>query len=412
MVWKPTISKLASRSALALLLAVVPGPRSFGQVSEESSVPLPDGVLAGDAAYGAREFSAAVEAYARASPLDLPPESVNRLAVAQFMTGAFSDAERIFRFGIVRAPEMAALHNNLGALRYAHGEYREAREHILDALERYPDNGHFQSNLRLVRYADENRRESRARQEATAPIDWVESVVGDVLRVKALIPEEVSTLSIELERRGDTFLARKMFDGAAAEYQRLIRLDEENYPVVHKLGLAHHQLGDLDRAEDFYRDALDINPYYIPSLNNLGSLEHMRGRPDRAMEYFVRVLDIRPDWPMALQNVGLLLFTVERYEEGLQYFLRALTLDPSLLDRRTESGLPIVAQSTPANTAMFSYYMARVSASAGNADLTMSYLYRAVEEGLTGLDLIRDPSFGLLAEDERYIALVASLGGA
>lgn len=400
MVWTPAISRISSPSVLALALVVGPGIPGYGQVSE------------GDAAYQARDFSAAVEAYASVSPLDLPSESVNRLAVAQFMTGALADAERIFRFGISRAPEAADLYNNLGALRYAQGEFRQARDHILDALERYPDNGHFQSNLRLVRYADENRRESRARQQGTPPIDWVESVVGDVLRVKPLIPEEVSTLSTELERRGDTFLARKMFDGAAAEYQRLVRMDEENYPVVHKLGLAHHQLGNLDRAEDFYRDALDINPYYIPSLNNLGSLEHMRGRPDRAMEFFARVLEIRPDWPMALQNVGLLLFTVERYEEGLQYFLRALALDPTLLERRNESGLPIVAQSTPANTAMFSYYMARVSASAGNADLTMSYLYRAVEEGLSDPDLIRDPSFALLDEDERYIMLVSSLGGA
>jgi tetratricopeptide (TPR) repeat protein len=112
---------------------------------------------------------------------------------------------------------------------------------------------------------------------------------------------------------------------------------------------------------------------------------------------------------MALQNVGLLLFTVERYEEGLGYFLRALALDPSLLERSSTSGLPIVAQSTPANTAMFSYYMAKVSATAGNRDLTMSYLYRAVEEGLTDMALIGDEAFGLLAADERYTALLASL---
>jgi tetratricopeptide (TPR) repeat protein len=121
------------------------------------------------------------------------------------------------------------------------------------------------------------------------------------------------------------------------------------------------------------------------------------------------VLEIRPDWPMALQNIGLLLFTIERYEEGLQYFLRALALDPTLLERQASSGLPIVAQSTPVNTAMFSYYMARVSATAGNLDLTMSYLYRAVEEGVTDRVLLSDDAFSILNDDARYVTLLASL---
>lgn len=400
-------------SCVVLVLAVLATARTvtFGQGDPAGTrtQPLPAPVVEGDRAFQARKYTAAVEAYSGVSPLDLPAVSVNRLAIAQFLTGARQDAVRLFRFGIERAPDLASLRNNLGAVLYAQGDYGDAREQILDALERYPDNGHIQSNLRFVRFAEENRREARDRQEGVDPTEWVESVVGEVIRVRSLLPEEVGTLVRDLERRGDTYLAGKMFDGAAAEYERLVRMEQENYQVIHKLGLAYHQLGDLDRAEDLYRDALDLNPYYIPSLNNLGSLEHARGRSDRAMQYFQRVLEIRPDWPMALKNVGLLLLAVERYEDGLAYLLRGLALDPSLLDQPEESGVPIVAQSTPANTAMFSYYMARVWASAGNADLTMSYLYRAVEEGVDDMDLIADPSFALLSGDERYTALIESL---
>ena len=40
----------------------------------------------------------------------------------------------------------------------------------------------------------------------------------------------------------------------------------------------------------------------------------------------------------------------------------------------------------------------------------MSFLYRAVEEGFDEADLLNDPVFEILAEDERFVRLLGSIG--
>ena len=152
-----------------------------------------------------------------------------------------------------------------------------------------------------------------------------------------------------------------------------------------------------------------MNPYYVPVLNNLGSLEQTRNRYQRAMGYYQDALEIQPEYSVVLQNIGALLFALEQYEQGLQFYLRAIRADPTLFDADDREGLPTLAQATRVNEAMTNFYMAKVFANIGDVDRTMSYLYRAVEEGFDDADLLADSVFSLLAEDMRFVQLMATL---
>jgi tetratricopeptide (TPR) repeat protein len=370
----------------------------------------PGPVEIGNAAFERDDFGAAVAAYTQISPLEIPPDAQNRLGVAYFMVDRERDAEGTYRIATNRDRELPAALNNLGALYYRRGDFGDAEDRFRDALRFDPENPNIQDNLHYARYARENSREARRLAESLGvgnPL-LVQRIVGDVIRVERLMSPQITAELADLETRGDIFLARKMFDDAAIEYERSMRLDKYNPMIINKLGLAYLQSQRLSEAERQYKDALRLNPYYLPALNNLGSLEQSRQRYQRAMDYYGDALDIKPDWTIVLQNIGALFFALERYEEGLQVYLQAIRLDPGLFDD-AGNGLPTLAQATRSNEAMTNFYMAKVFAATGDRDRTMSFLYRAVEEGFDDAALLTDAEFGLLAEDERFVQLVAAI---
>jgi tetratricopeptide (TPR) repeat protein len=237
----------------------------------------------------------------------------------------------------------------------------------------------------------------------------VQRIVEDIVRVDTLQgPDLVAELD-DLELRGDVFLARKMFEDAAIEYERLVEIDPYNPMIRNKLGLSYLQLQQMREAERQYKEALDLNPYFLPALNNLGSLEQARSQFQRALNYYRDALELKQDWTIVLQNIGALFFAVERYQEGLQMYIQAIRIDPTILDAGDGSGLPTLAAATRGNEAMTNFYMAKVFAATGDVDRTMSFLYRAVEEGFDDASLLADPDFEILAADDRFVQLVASI---
>ena len=191
--------------------------------------------------------------------------------------------------------------------------------------------------------------------------------------VLLLPPKDVQEATLH-EIRGDTFFARKLYDDAIIEYRKAISIDRYNASAVNRLGLAYHQTQKVTEAEEQYRQALKI----------------------------------RPEAPTVLLNIGACLFAMERYDEGYQVYQRALELDPRSFDRTSSFGTLI--QTTQRNESMLNFYLAKVFAGSGDKDRAISYLYKAVEEGFKDVQKIRsEPSFSVLAEDERFAKLLESM---
>ena len=387
-------------------------PARSEALTEATPVPGPDYLQIGNTAFAERDFAAAVEAYTQFSPLEIPTSAQNRLAVSYFMAQRERDAEGTYRVATSRDRELAAGFNNFGVLYYARRDFKDAENRFKDALEHHPDNVNFQDNLHAAKYAREHSREAREMADRLAGSNplLVQRLVGDVLRVTILIPDDVQDELEGFKLRGDIFMARKMFEDASIEYERSLRIDRYNPHIINKLGLTYLQDQRMNDAERQFKNALDVNPYFLPALNNLGSLEQARNRHNRAMDYYRDALELQPDWTVVLQNIGTLFFAMERYDDGLQMYMEALRLDPTLLDSTDEGGLPTLAQATRSNESMVNFYMAKVFASIGDRDRTMSYLYRAVEEGFDDVGMLSSESdFAILAEDQRFVQLVASL---
>ena len=71
------------------------------------------------------------------------------------------------------------------------------------------------------------------------------------------------------EDRGDIYMARKMYREAIEAYQEGPAKDAV---LQNKIGIAYHQMMQLDRAKKFYEKAIKLKPDYMEAQNNLGTV--------------------------------------------------------------------------------------------------------------------------------------------
>jgi serine/threonine protein kinase/tetratricopeptide (TPR) repeat protein len=148
---------------------------------------------------------------------------------------------------------------------------------------------------------------------------------------------------------------------AASELKAAKSLDPSRDLIYAGLARAYIAEGDLDLAEDTYKEAISIRPHYWAPYNWLGIFYHQRGRVDEALanfqevirlapdsylgyanagasyyfkgdleeaeSNFKRALEIKPDYDLALSNLGTLYFFSGRYQEATDLFERAVAVN-------------------------------------------------------------------------------------
>jgi Flp pilus assembly protein TadD len=62
-----------------------------------------------------------------------------------------------------------------------------------------------------------------------------------------------------------------------------------------ELAIIAHRNGNIDEAENLYRQILTIQPMHAKSHNNLGVLSNFRGRIEEAEKSFKKAIELKPD---------------------------------------------------------------------------------------------------------------------
>ena len=109
------------------------------------------------------------------------------------------------------------------------------------------------------------------------------------------------------EELGVLYAARN--ENMALEYlNTALQLDPSNTNVLYALALFHQDRKDMETAETYYRELLDLNPASADAWHNLGYIElTYYSDYQRAIEYFDKALEINPQMENALVNRQLAL---------------------------------------------------------------------------------------------------------
>ena len=110
------------------------------------------------------------------------------------------------------------------------------------------------------------------------------------------------------------------------------------------LGLQHHQTGNLQQAEQIYRQILQVDPNHADSLHLLGELAYRAGRHDTAIEYISRAIQLNPSVAAFHCNIGVVYQEVGRLDEAVAHFQRALQLQPQFPEVYNNLGVALKNQ--------------------------------------------------------------------
>lgn len=106
---------------------------------------------------------------------------------------------------------------------------------------------------------------------------------------------------------GLTYLAKNNPEKAVEHFKRAVELNPDYSAARNNLGSAYVSLGKWDRAiecfEEVSKDLLYMTPHY--PLSNLGYVYYMRGEYQKAENYYRQSLDMKRDFPKALHGLGL-----------------------------------------------------------------------------------------------------------
>lgn len=220
---------------------------------------------------------------------------------------------------------------------------------------------------------------------------------------KAAQADPVKPLSPEM--RGDIYVARKMYRDAIEVYQTG---PKDSAVLANKIGIAYHQLQDLDSAKKWYDRAVKLNPMYSEAVNNLGTVFYAHKSYRRAISQYRRALRLTPDSATILSNLGTAYFARKDYRDAMETYKEALKIDPEVFERHSTFGILLQDRSVD-ERAKYHYYLAKTYAQAGMTDLAIQCIRKSLEEGFKERQKYNtDPEFASLKDNLEFKQIMSA----
>ncbi len=116
----------------------------------------------------------------------------------------------------------------------------------------------------------------------------------------------------------------------------LRNLDEDRFlsQLVNNAGTLRSRAGEWERAQELYRQALELDPLNVTAHFNLARDQMRRQQFVLAVEGYSRALELHPDDPWSLNNRGVCRLRLGNRDGAVADFLQALSADPGFLEAR------------------------------------------------------------------------------
>jgi tetratricopeptide (TPR) repeat protein len=201
------------------------------------------------------------------------------------------------------------------------------------------------------------------------------------------------------EQRGDLYMARKMYREAIDTYS----VNAKNSAILwDKIGIAYHQLGDLNDALKAYEHAIKLDKKYADAINNVGTVFYAEKKYRSAISRYNKALQFAPESASIWSNLGTAYYARGKFELMTQAYTKALQLDPEVFEKHGSVGTRMQDRGV-ADKARYHFEMARMYASSGKNDLALQYLRKALEEGFKEKEkLQQSKEFAALRETQEY----------
>ncbi|MCS6958722.1 MAG: tetratricopeptide repeat protein [Pseudanabaenaceae cyanobacterium SKYGB_i_bin29] len=141
--------------------------------------------------------------------------------------------------------------------------------------------------------------------------------------------EEEEEDDIDHWQIANSLVQQKHYEQAIYHYEKLRHQPEYTWDAHFNLALIYQHLGQIEKAIELYRTAIQIQPDRVNSYINLGVLLKQQGRYPEAIDIYQRAITLSPHAGLYsnLANIYLLL---DELEKGIECCDKAIALDPDL----------------------------------------------------------------------------------
>jgi protein O-GlcNAc transferase len=228
------------------------------------------------------------------------------------------------------------------------GEMDKARALYSTVLESFPNNKRAQQALRRL----DPSKYVIALKETNPSHD--EMYALSLLYSQGQLNEALKTVHNLILKYPGSFLLWNTFaainkglgkvEKAEEGFRKAIELNY-NYPPAHNnIGVILNEQGKFDTAIEAYQVAIKINPNYFDAYNNLGNAFKGQGKPLEAIEAYRRALHLNPDSATANNNLGVVLQEQGQLEAAIAAYQRAIAVKPDYSDAYNNIGVALIAK--------------------------------------------------------------------
>ena len=122
-------------------------------------------------------------------------------------------------------------------------------------------------------------------------------------------------------KRGDL---EKAIDG----YKKAIEYDESYFLAYYQLGVIEKKMGNSDQAMGYFNKVLSINPEHYKTWFTIGAILESENQLDSALVHYNKAIEINPGYIKPYASIGNIYTLKENYQTAKDILLTAIQIDP------------------------------------------------------------------------------------
>ncbi len=107
-------------------------------------------------------------------------------------------------------------------------------------------------------------------------------------------------------------------------------------------GIAAYYLKKVEKAEQHYKKAIEVDPNYAAVHSNYANLLSEQKKNDEAEQHYKQAIEVDPNYAAAHSNYALLLSEQKRNDEAEKHYKQAIEADPNLIEAHGAYGLFLI----------------------------------------------------------------------
>jgi tetratricopeptide (TPR) repeat protein len=221
----------------------------------------------------------ALAVYSEGATID--PGLFEKVASIYFDAGDYTNAEKFIRLAIKAFPKYNIYHENLGVTLQKLMRFEEARDAFVNALKNTP-------------YSESH---------------------------------------VYLNLIGNTWYAQNEYKTAAGYYEEALKISPDNSIYFENLISSLNYSYQRDKALELLNKKTEKDPGHIYSINQLGVIFFQSGDCQKALEYFKKHLELEPSNAIAYDNLGFALEKLNEPREAAKTYLNGVSCDVSFYEK-------------------------------------------------------------------------------